>query len=183
MHFICPHCSQALSANDVPVDTIVNCEFCKNDFLTPYTTQPLLGDYPEQAHSTKRQNDVPRGFFRRLTSFRGRINRSQYFYGLLFKIGLMFVVGTINIFSFFVTNTVRNNSIILVIPLCVFLIWVNLSLQARRLHDMGKSGFWLLLYLVPLVNYIFAFVIYILCLASGGNKEANKYGSAPDRIF
>ena len=121
-------------------------------------------------------------FFSRITTFRGRINRMQYFYGLLLKLGLFLVAGMLVIFTDL--NGIKSDSALIVtLPLCLFVIWVNLSLQVRRLHDIGQSGFWLLLYLVPFLNYIFAIVIYIVCLAAEGEKKPNKYGDAPYRIF
>jgi uncharacterized membrane protein YhaH (DUF805 family) len=182
MNLICPHCSQTLSADGVPPETKVNCAFCKNDFLTPYITQPLLVGYPAQADNTKRENEVPEGLFRKLTSFRGRIGRLQYFYGLLLKLGLMFVAGLIVIMVYAI-GLPESLTLMLALPPCLFVIWVNMSLQARRLHDMGQSGYWLLLYLVPIVNYLFALVVYIACLASEGNKKENRYGDRPYRIF
>ena len=43
----------------------------------------------------------------------------------------------------------------------------------RRLHDTGRSGWWLLLWLVPIVGWI----ILIVWHASSGDGGPNKYGS------
>jgi uncharacterized membrane protein YhaH (DUF805 family) len=106
----------------------------------------------------------------------------QYFYGLLLKLGLSLVAGMLVVFTDL--NGIKSDSALIVtLPLCLFVIWVNISLQVRRLHDIGQSGFWLLLYLVPFLNYIFAIIIYIVCLAAEGEKKPNKYGDNPYRIF
>ena len=184
MNVICPICNQTLKAAGVPPGTKVNCSSCLNDFLTPEYAEVLpVAQYQATKAAATRESVEPSNFFSKITTFQGRIGRLQYFYGLLFKWGLMFGVGLIIVFLFSITNEMEGITMIISLPLCLFVMWVNLSLQARRLHDMGQSGFWLLLYLVPIANYIFAFVIYIVCLASEGNKKANKYGTAPHRIF
>ena len=122
-------------------------------------------------------------FFSKLFTFRGRISRSQFFYGLLFKWALMFLVGNLVVFLYQRTNEFDALTIIFGLPLFVFICWINLSLHARRLHDMGHSGFWLLFYLIPVLNYLFGIVILIMCLVCEGLKHENKYGVKPTRIF
>lgn len=50
----------------------------------------------------------------------------------------------------------------------------SISIAARRLHDTGKSGWWQLLALIPLLGWIA--VIYLLCQDS---QEDNEYGPKP----
>lgn len=45
----------------------------------------------------------------------------------------------------------------------------------RRLHDTGRSGWWLLISLVPLVGII----VLIVFLASSGDEGSNQYGPPP----
>ncbi|WP_040725881.1 DUF805 domain-containing protein [Thiomicrorhabdus sp. Kp2] len=51
----------------------------------------------------------------------------------------------------------------------------SLALSVRRLHDIGKSGWWLLLWLVPILGWIVLLVFYVL----DSEKEENKYGVSP----
>lgn len=51
----------------------------------------------------------------------------------------------------------------------------SLALSVRRLHDIGKSGWWLLLWLVPIVGWIVLIVFYVL----DSEKEENQYGISP----
>ncbi|MDR2934962.1 MAG: DUF805 domain-containing protein, partial [Candidatus Adiutrix sp.] len=48
-------------------------------------------------------------------------------------------------------------------------------LGIRRLHDIGKSGWWLLLLLIPLVGAII--ILVFLCLDSQPGE--NQYGPNP----
>lgn len=51
----------------------------------------------------------------------------------------------------------------------------TLAVSVRRLHDTGRSGWWLLIGLVPLVG----FIILIVFLASEGKPETNQHGVNP----
>ncbi len=66
--------------------------------------------------------------------------------------------------------------IMLVYALIIFI--PSLSLQVRRLHDTGKSGWFLLLAFVPMVGSIILFVFMVLDSTPG----ANKYGPNPKGI-
>lgn len=44
-----------------------------------------------------------------------------------------------------------------------FIVWIaTLSLQVRRMHDIDKSGWWILIQLVPLIGTIWFFILTIL---------------------
>lgn len=51
----------------------------------------------------------------------------------------------------------------------------SLAVGARRLHDIGRSGWWLLLGLIPLVGII----ILIVWWAQESDAGANEYGPNP----
>ncbi len=51
----------------------------------------------------------------------------------------------------------------------------TLAVGVRRLHDTGRSGWWLLIALIPLVGGI----ILIVFLASEGKPETNEHGVNP----
>ena len=50
-----------------------------------------------------------------------------------------------------------------------------LSLVVRRLHDVGKSGWFYLIILIPLIGIIWLLVLY----CTEGQKEDNKWGANP----
>jgi len=47
----------------------------------------------------------------------------------------------------------------------------GLSLAARRLHDSDKSGWWLLLYFIPIIGWIVLLVFYLLPGTPGPNRH------------
>ena len=51
----------------------------------------------------------------------------------------------------------------------------SLAVGARRLHDVGKSGWFLLIALIPIIGAIWLLVL----LCTGGNAGENEYGPNP----
>ena len=63
-----------------------------------------------------------------------------------------------------------------VVVLGVFL--PGLGVMVRRLHDGGRSGWWFLLAVIPIVNFIGVFVILAFMIMDGQPGD-NQYGPAP----
>jgi uncharacterized membrane protein YhaH (DUF805 family) len=53
----------------------------------------------------------------------------------------------------------------------------SIAVGIRRLHDIGRSGWWTLLWFVPIVGWIVLIVFY--CTKT--QDEANKWGPVPQR--
>ena len=51
----------------------------------------------------------------------------------------------------------------------------SIAVAVRRMHDVGKSGWFLLIYLIPIIG-----VIWLLVLAcTDGDSSDNEYGPSP----
>ena len=111
----------------------------------------------------------------------GRTRRREYwlfilFFFLLLSLGLLLalflmILGIIFelIFFNFIAIFIYHFSII-IFPL-IFLIPI-LTLTIRRLHDTGRSGYYILLGLIPIIGEI----ILIIFLSEDSQKETNLYG-------
>lgn len=99
---------------------------------------------------------------------------SKFFAGRLNR--LNFLLGAISIFIFSAILTKLDGrdawGIFSGIAVLVSLFF-GFSIYVRRLHDLGKTAWWALLMLVPLVNLFFFFYLLI---QKGVGK--NKYGAA-----
>ena len=51
----------------------------------------------------------------------------------------------------------------------------SLSLVVRRLHDVGKSGWFYLIILIPFIGFIWILILF----CTEGQKEENKWGPDP----
>lgn len=54
--------------------------------------------------------------------------------------------------------------------------WMAFCLLVKRWHDRGRSGWWLLLVLVPVLGQVWALVE---CGFLAGSRTGNKYGPSP----
>jgi len=51
----------------------------------------------------------------------------------------------------------------------------GIAVGVRRMHDIGKSGWWVLIALIPLIGTIWI----IILLATNGDQGSNQYGADP----
>lgn len=51
----------------------------------------------------------------------------------------------------------------------------SISVAVRRMHDLNKSGWWVLIILVPLIGFLFMLYWFV----QRGTEGANDYGSDP----
>lgn len=61
------------------------------------------------------------------------------------------------------------------IIVCILSFVAGVSLSVRRLHDLNRSGFFFLLFFIPIVNFFLG--IYIIFFK--GTEGDNRYGSDP----
>ena len=61
-------------------------------------------------------------------------------------------------------------SLILLIP--------SIAITTRRLHDTGRSGWWQLLWLIPIVGWI----VLVVFLATDTTPADNQYGANPKAV-
>ena len=62
---------------------------------------------------------------------------------------------------------------LVVIALAIPYLWLSAVLTARRLHDVALSGWWMLLFIIPIIGTLFS----LYALLWPGAKEANRFGS------
>ena len=63
------------------------------------------------------------------------------------------------------------------------LIPIFLSISIRRLHDCGKSGWMLLIGIIPIVNLIGGFVLLYWFILHEGDSQENAYGAVPTNML
>ncbi len=75
-----------------------------------------------------------------------------------------------------VTGTVGDSGLGLLGGLYALAVLIpGIALGVRRLHDTGRTGWWLPIGFVPLIGAI----VLIVFLASAGNAGSNAYGEDP----
>lgn len=101
---------------------------------------------------------------RKYATFEGRASRSEFWWFMLF-----FVLAIIipSIISEIAANII---ALALLVP--------NLAVSARRLHDIKKSGWFLLLGLIPIIGSI----ILLVWSIQKSDPNDNEYGPVPAEV-
>ncbi len=107
----------------------------------------------------------------RYIQFTGRAGRAEFWYYILVYILIILVLRAIDGLLF----GVNAGNGVLTWLFWLFSIMPNLAIGARRLHDTGRSGWWLLLSLIPIIGLI----VLIIWFVSRGAEGDNAFGPAP----
>ncbi len=110
---------------------------------------------------------------KRYTQFSGRASRSEYWWFQLFM--MMFTI-PLNVLGFIAGYT-NSTSLALVSSGLMLVVWLALALPLiavtiRRLHDTDRSGWWLLLGLVPIAGL--AVLVFMLLPSAPGDNRFGK---------
>ena len=117
-------------------------------------------------------------------TFRGRARRSEYWYFALFNFIFAIIAAILDtlVGSSFTIETINGpvqtgyGFIYMIYTLAMFI--PGLSVAVRRLHDIGKSGWYILVVLIPLAGFIWLLVL----LFTDSEPGNNKYGPNPKGI-
>ena len=105
--------------------------------------------------------------------FRGRASRREYWFFFLFYFLIMVVLAFVDVlfgaFSDMAGLGLLSGLFVLgmVVP--------SLALGVRRLHDVGRSGWWLLAGFVPMIGSL----ILLVFAVKKGDAGENRYGPVP----
>jgi uncharacterized membrane protein YhaH (DUF805 family) len=112
--------------------------------------------------------------FSKYADFKGKATRSEFWWFFLFLTLVQYgfpLLFIIFIFMGFEINVDGLSILLTVFGLAVFVPF--LSVSVRRLHDVGRSGWWLLIYLT-----IIGIPVLIYWLAKGSYVESHKIETA-----
>jgi uncharacterized membrane protein YhaH (DUF805 family) len=110
---------------------------------------------------------------RNYTQFDGRSRRSEYWYFFLFNVIVAVVLGIADgalrkILGFGMLGMLYGLAVL--VP--------GIAVSIRRLHDTDRSGWWLLLAFVPIVD-----LVLIWFMAQDSNAGTNRYGQNPKLVI
>lgn len=111
--------------------------------------------------------------FKKALYFEGRATRNEYWFFYLINI-LIYIILTLFDIMLGVYSFEAGVGLLSLIFILVVLL-PSLAVTFRRLHDIGSSGWWFLVNLIPIVGPIM-FLIFMLL---DGQEGENKYGLSP----
>lgn len=118
---------------------------------------------------------------RKYADFTGRARRSEYW---LFALFVALVQMTTGILSWFVGGDLGDDAFatpasaviaLLYFGFCLYVFIPSLAVSFRRLHDSGRTAWWLLLFLIPILGHLVLLIFMIL----DGTPGANRFGDDP----
>ena len=117
-----------------------------------------------------------KAFWKNYAVFSGRARRSEYWWAVLFLLAVSFPIALIDTVVFFDTIVQTGSGPLSILFLLVILL-PSISLLIRRFHDVGLSGWFVLLAFIPFAGAVFAFVVAVLDSQRGDNRfgESAKY--------
>lgn len=110
------------------------------------------------------------GVLKQYAVFTGRSRRKEYWMFVLFNFIIAVVLG-------FVEEAIGSSGILGGIYALAVLL-PSLGVGIRRLHDTGRTGWWLLIGLIPLIGTI----VLIVFMVQDSQPGANEYGPNPKLV-
>ena len=112
--------------------------------------------------------------FKNYANFNGRARRSEFWFFALFNLIIYLAASVIN---YLIAGSSDTTSIIGIIYLLYSLATIlpALAVSWRRLHDIGKSGAYILFILIPLVGWIFLLAWFV----KDSDMGENRFGPNP----
>jgi len=107
---------------------------------------------------------------KKYTVFTGRARRAEYWMFFLFNFIIAFVLGIIE-------GILEMPGVLGVIYMLAVLI-PGIAVSIRRLHDTDKSGWWILIGLIPLIGSI----VLLIFMVSDSTPGENQFGANPKEL-
>ena len=105
--------------------------------------------------------------------FSGRARRKEYWYFSLFNLLITIVLAVIDGMTGTLIAEVNIGLLGGIYALAILIPF--LAVSVRRLHDTDRSGWWLLIMLIPLIGAI----VILVFMVQDSKPNENQYGSNP----
>ena len=115
-----------------------------------------------------------------LFGFSGRIGRLKWWLAQLAGGGVLLLGAVLVVISVGTAKLepaeLPPSVFVIIAATFILAVWINLACTVKRFHDRGKSGFWVLIVLVPYIGGIWQIVE---CGFLSGSLSSNDYGPPP----
>lgn len=168
------------------------CSSCGQPLPThdPDPTPPPIPQYQAPTPNPAYLQPVPAesafslyiGCFKKYAQFQGRARRSEFWYFCLFHYLVSLALMLPVIFGIIRSSARSIGNPIFIILLVIYIvasIIPSLAVLSRRLHDTGRSGKWVILFVIfgaiPLINLVVIIVQFVFTVQDSQPKT-NQYG-------
>ena len=108
--------------------------------------------------------------------FSGRSRRAEYWYFVLFNLIVLIVLELID--ALLGTYSLVQGIGLLSGIYSLGVIIPSLAVTVRRLHDIDRTGWWILINLIPLIGTI----VLLVFAVTDGTPGSNQYGANPKEV-
>ena len=133
----------------------------------------MLTDYYRDSHYDYHREvgmgEAARLFWSNYAAFEGRSNRGEYWWWAL---AAFFINMALTAVDMAVLGSSFGDVAVLSSLWALVTFLPNWALCVRRLHDINRSGWWLLLSLIPVVGII----VLLVWMATRGDGHRNRFG-------
>lgn len=113
---------------------------------------------------------------KRYAQFSGRASKREFWGYMLFRMVAVVAIFFVAVIMFAINESLGSIFNLLCWLFGIALFIPDLSVGVRRLHDTGKSGWWYLISVIPLIGWIWLIILW--CQASV--NEDNQWGGLPE---
>lgn len=107
---------------------------------------------------------------RQYAVFRGRAQRKEYWMFVLCNLIVTLVLGLVGSLLGVKETLVNVYSLAVLLP--------SLAVGVRRLHDTNRTGWWILINLIPVLGLLL-FIYFMVC---DGDRGLNRFGDDPKAL-
>ena len=117
-------------------------------------------------------------FRNKYATFSGRASRSEYWWAYL---GYFVIATVLQIFALVGGIILIDAGQLAILPTLIALVGIvaliipTIAVSVRRMHDTGKSGWMLLILIIPCIG----FILWIVWMVEDGQAHDNAYGPVP----
>lgn len=191
----CAHCHKLVTP-----DVNEKCPVCHGELIDRCTTSALVGEAAVPAKAAVVEPVAPATlppvevdgrpirWWQLYLSPNGRIGRKTFFLkGLLPLFGFLVLVALIaGLIGGFSRETGASQpftdaGMAVVVPAIFIWFWGWLMLVVKRFHDLNRSGWNILLWVVPFIGQLIYLINLIECFFVKGNSIPNRFGPETDR--
>ena len=122
-------------------------------------------------------------FRNKYATFSGRASRSEYWWSYL---GIFVASISLQIVGFIGAIVLGSiNETLALVPLLIMIAGIfallipTLAVNVRRLHDTGKSGWMLIIVLIPCIG----FILWLVWMIEDRQAHVNAYGPVPNNLM
>jgi uncharacterized membrane protein YhaH (DUF805 family) len=113
---------------------------------------------------------------KKYATFAGRAPRPEYWYFLLFNIIASIILGFIDRATGTFNAQMQVGLLSGIYGLAVLI--PGLAVTVRRLHDIGRTGWWFFIVLIPILGVI----VLLVFMVTASNAGENQYGPPPRSV-